>query len=105
MAWNETDLKKKIKKDLPPDTWNFSPVQMGMGKSGIPDILCCVPMIIKQADVGKTFGMFVGIEAKVRGNTPTPKQQLQLDEIAVASGVALVITGEKGKPYMIERIR
>lgn len=101
----ESALKKKIRKDLPADAWKFSPVQTGMGVSGIPDILVCIPTVIKQEDVGKTFGLFVGIEAKVGYNKPNPRQLLQLREIDKAGGVALVVTGKDKQPYKTERIK
>lgn len=101
---NETDLKKQIKKDLPKGTWHFSPVSMGMGKTGIPDIICCIPTVIREADVGKTFGLFVGIEAKMKGNKPTPNQTDRLNEIAAAGGVAIVTTQTVGKRYDSVRI-
>jgi hypothetical protein len=47
---------------------------------GIPDILCCYR------------GVFVGLEAKIPGNTPSPKQLHVLDEIADAGGIAAVVT-------------
>jgi hypothetical protein len=101
----ESDLKKQIKKDLPEGAWHFSPVSMGMGKSGIPDILICIPMQIKKEDVGKTFGLFVGIEAKMFGKKPTKLQQMQLEDVAAAGGVALVATQTVKKEYEIRRIR
>ena len=105
MSWNEASLKKKINKDLDKiDAWHYAPVQMGMGASGIPDIIACKSLKIKPSDVGKTFGLFVGIEAKVKGNKPTKLQMYQLKGIAKAGGQALVVTGERGKPYKIEKI-
>ena len=103
----ESDLKEDIKKDLPTGSWVFSPVQTGYGSGGIPDILSCIPTVIKQSDVGKTFGMFVGIEAKMGKNKPSALQQGQLEGIAAAGGSALVITGQKDKsiPYKIERVK
>lgn len=100
----ESTLKTKIRKDLPKGAWRYSPVQVGMGASGIPDIIACVPTVIKQEDVGKTFGLFVGIEAKVGYNKPTKLQRAQLRGIAKAGGMALVITGQDKKPYRTERI-
>jgi len=47
---------------------------------GIPDILCCYR------------GWFVGLEAKMPGNTATAKQNAVLDEIAEADGYAIVFT-------------
>lgn len=101
----ESDLKAKIKKDLPPGTWHFAPVQMGMGAAGIPDIIACVPMLIKKEDVGKTLGLFTGIEAKMKDNKPTRLQMIQLEGIAAAGGVALVATQTEKKEYALERIR
>lgn len=102
---NEADLKKTIKKDFDKKgAWSYAPVQHGMGANGIPDRIICMPTVIKQEDVGKTMGLFVGAEAKMKGNKPTKLQTVQLKGIAKAGGVALVITGEKGKPYKIERV-
>lgn len=100
----ESYLKTKIKKDLLEKAWYYSPVQMGRGASGIPDIIACMPTVIRQEDVGKTLGLFVGIEAKVGSNKPTPLQTRQLQEIAKAGGMALVITGQDKKPYVIDRV-
>ena len=105
MPWSEASLKKKIKKDCDElGCWSFAPTQSGMGASGIPDRIACMPTTIRPEDVGKTIGMFVGIEAKVKGNKPTKLQMHQLERIAAAGGLALVATGEKGKPYVIDRI-
>jgi len=106
MTWNETDLKKKIKEDFDKKgAWSYAPVQTGYGVSGIPDRIICLPVVIKQEDVGKTFGMFVGMEAKVGKKLPTKLQQIQLDGIVAAHGVALVINGVKGKPYTVRRVK
>jgi hypothetical protein len=53
----------------------FAPVQNGMGIAGI-DIFCCIG------------GRFVGIEVKVPGKRPTPRQQQTLERIIAAGGVA-----------------
>ena len=100
----ESDLKKKIKQDLPKGSWHFSPVNLGMGVAGIPDILICTPMVIKKEDVGKKFGLFVGIEAKMRGRKPTALQMHQLENIAAAGGTALLATQTVKKEYKLERI-
>ena len=107
MAKNEAAVKKQIHKDLKAlGAWKFSPMQMGMGAGGIPDIICCKPVVITQEDVGKTFGLFVGIEAKIDYNKPTKLQMFQLKGIAAAGGMALVATGttKKGLEYKLERI-
>lgn len=106
---NEADFKKVIKKKLPPRSWEFSPVQTGYGKHGIPDILACVPYTIKTEDVGKELGLFVGIEAKMDGNKPSALQAKQLQDIANAGGKALIATGRKGSdskdPYVVVEVR
>lgn len=106
MPWNEANLKKKIKADCDArGWWSYAPVQHGLGASGIPDRIACAPVTIKPEDVGKTMGLFVGIEAKVKGNRPTKLQWSQLEGIAAAGGMALVVTGEKGKSYKVERVK
>lgn len=60
----------------------FYPVTGGYGSSGVPDIVGCLR------------GKFVGIECKAGKNKPTALQQLNLDQIEAAGGVALVITEE-----------
>lgn len=104
---DEAAFKKKLKKQLPPKTWSFSPVQSGMGAHGIPDILLCVPTVIKPEHVGKTMGRFVAIEAKIHPNKTTPLQDYQLEEIAKAGGQALVVTGHKDpkKPFTSKEIK
>ncbi len=104
---NETDLKKKIKVALPKDAWHYAPVQTGMGAGGIPDIIVCQPYKIMIEDLGKTLGLFVGIEAKMKGNKPSALQTTQLKGIAAAGGKALVITqNKKGSlDYKVETIK
>ena len=101
---NETDLKDKLRKQLRKlSAWCFSPVQTGMGQSGVPDIIACVPYTVTPEDVGKTLGLFIGIEAKMDNNVPTPLQEQQLTGIREAHGKALVATGKKvrGLPYKV----
>jgi Holliday junction resolvase len=57
----------------------FFPVMNGMGRSGIPDIICCVA------------GRFLAVECKAGKNTTTALQDRELKAIADAGGVALVI--------------
>lgn len=71
----------------------YMPVQMGFGKHGAPDFICCVPIVIDQSHVGKTFGLFVGIEAKAAGRNPTQRQLEFLREIEEAGGMAMVLKG------------
>lgn len=59
--------------------FNFMPVSNGMGRMGIPDLICCL------------HGRFVGVEVKAGRGKPTLLQLKALREIAEAGGVALVI--------------
>lgn len=51
----------------------------GFGRSGIPDLVCCVN------------GRFLAIECKAGSNTPTALQQKELAAIMSAGGSAIVI--------------
>ncbi len=57
----------------------FYPVTGGYGRSGVPDIVGCYK--------GKLFC----IECKAGKNTPTPLQQINLDDIEKQNGIALVV--------------
>jgi hypothetical protein len=55
------------------------PVTGGYGASGVPDILVCLD------------GFFIGIECKAGKGKVTALQQMNLDNIEKAGGLALVI--------------
>ena len=57
----------------------YYPVTGGYGRSGVPDIVGCYK------------GKFFGIECKAGKNTPTPLQQINLDDIEKQNGIALVV--------------
>ena len=57
----------------------FYPVTGGYGRSGVPDIVGCYQ------------GKFFGIECKAGKNTPTPLQQINLDDIKKQNGISLVV--------------
>lgn len=57
----------------------FYPVTSGYGASGVPDIIVCYR------------GRFMGIECKAGKNKPTKLQEHNLELIAKAGGVSLVI--------------
>ncbi len=61
--------------------WYFMPANNGMGKSGIPDFICCVD------------GRMLAIETKAPGRrtNTTAMQDMQLEAIRAAGGIALVI--------------
>ena len=72
--------------------WYFLPVSNGMGRVGIPDFICCVPVTITAAMVGQTVGLFAGIETKAPGkiDSTTVNQDRELKGIRAANGVAIV---------------
>lgn len=57
----------------------FFPATYGLGRSGVPDVVCCVR------------GRFLGIECKAGANKPTPLQLRELAAIQEAGGVSLVV--------------
>lgn len=57
----------------------FFPATHGFGRSGVPDIVCCVR------------GYFLAIECKAGVNKPTPLQEREINAIQTAKGHAMVI--------------
>lgn len=79
-ATPEKKVKDAVKKIL--DTrgvWHFSPASNGMGRAGIPDIICCVR------------GYFLAIECKAGKGKTTALQEREIDAIHEAGGVAIVV--------------
>lgn len=64
------------------DVYYFFPATHGYGRSGVPDIVCCVN------------GLFVGIECKAGTNKPTLLQVREIERIRRAGGCALVVNEE-----------
>ncbi len=60
-------------------------------QSGIPDLLACVPYEVRPEDVGKTLGLFVGVEMKDGTNKPSRIQEVEIDRIRGAGGIAGVV--------------
>ncbi len=72
----EKHLKKRIRNYLHAmGAYTFSPVQMGMGGHTV-DILACLK------------GRFIGVEVKVPGKKPTPRQYTCIHQINMAGGYA-----------------
>lgn len=57
----------------------FFPATYGMGRSGVPDIICCVN------------GNFLALECKAGKGKTTALQNVELENIRRAGGTALVI--------------
>ena len=79
----EAKVKKKVVQQLKLlDAYYFYPVTGGYGRSGVPDIVGCYK------------GKFFAIECKAGTNRPTPLQALNLEQIMLTGGIALVINEE-----------
>ena len=82
----EGRVKHAVKKRLKElGVWYYMPVQNGMGKTGIPDFICC------------HNGRFLAIETKAPGkrDTLTPNQHREIQGIHQAGGAAIVIDDVK----------
>jgi len=89
MMTPEGKVKKRVKAILDEQqVYHFSPMQNGMGRAGIPDIIAC------------HGGKFIGIECKAGDNKPTALQERELNRILNAGGEAYVINEEN-----IEQLR
>lgn len=76
----EAKVKAKVVKILKAHgVYYFYPVTGGFGRSGIPDVICCVS------------GYFLAIECKAGNNKPTPLQEAEMQKIRNAGGVTLVV--------------
>jgi len=76
----EKKVKNKVVRLLKEyGAYYFFPASYGMGRSGVPDIVCCLR------------GRFIGIECKAGKNKPTPLQEKELADIIKAGGVSCVI--------------
>ncbi len=78
----EGRVKAKCKEYLQSiGAWFYMPVSNGMGRHGIPDIICCID------------GRFVGVECKAPGkkSTVSALQEREIAGIKAANGVAVVV--------------
>jgi Holliday junction resolvase len=57
----------------------FFPATFGMGRSGVPDIICCIN------------GRFLAIECKAGKNTTTALQEAEIEKILDSGGMAIVV--------------
>lgn len=68
------------------EAWYFRHYAAGYGKSGQPDLVCCID------------GCFVGIEVKREGKKPTKLQEERMRQINMAGGRAFWGTAGKVIP-------
>lgn len=79
----EKKVKTKVRRILDEmGIYHFSPPGMGLGRSGIPDIICCYE------------GRFVAIECKAGKGKTTALQEREMNAIRTAKGLAFVINEE-----------
>tara|TARA_Y100000389_G_C17460860_1_gene521572 strand:+ start:81 stop:377 length:297 start_codon:yes stop_codon:yes gene_type:complete len=85
----EKKVKDKVVKILKEfGVYYFFPATYGFGRSGVPDIVCCLE------------GNFFAIECKAGKNKPTALQEREMEAIRKTKGVALVVNEEN-----IEHVR
>jgi hypothetical protein len=91
----ESRVKKLVKQRLSdefPTAYRFAPVLNGMGSPGL-DVYYCVA------------GLFVAIETKAPGKRPTARQQITIDAISTAGGLAYVVDDVVTIELMIGHIK
>jgi len=82
----EAKVKARVRKMLDEfGAYYFSPPANGYGRTGVPDIICCVQ------------GQFLAIECKAGNNKPTALQERELQHIRESGGEALVINEDNIK--------
>ena len=80
MTTPETKVKRAVVKILEKHgAYHFFPATHGYGRSGVPDIICCIR------------GYFLAIECKAGTNKPTALQLREIERIQQAKGIAFVI--------------
>ncbi len=72
----------------------------GFGKAGIPDHIFCCPVTITPDMVGKTYGMFVAVEAKTETGKATGLQKVRIAEITKAAGLTAIVHGIEDLPKL-----
>ena len=87
----EAKVKTAVKRLLAEHgAYYFMPPGVGYGRAGIPDIICCIN------------GTFLAIECKAGKGRTTALQDRELNAIAAAGGVALIVTDN---PADLEALR
>lgn len=101
MATKEHAVKAAGKKILETTrAWWFPPPANGYGRSGIPDVVACDPVVVTQEMVGTTIGVFKAVEYKAEDGQTTPLQDREMQRIRDAGGVAIVV-----RPSNLDDIR
>ena len=86
----EKKVKNKVVRLLKQyGAYYFFPASYGMGRSGVPDIVCCLQ------------GRFIGIECKAGKNKPTPLQEKELADIIKAGGISCVVNEDNTSELLV----
>ena len=76
----EAKVKASVKRILNAhDVYYFPPATAGYGRSGVPDIVCCI------------MGRFLAIECKAGKGKTTALQDREIEAIRDAGGIVMVI--------------
>ncbi len=112
---SEDKLEKVVKADIKsalyelwPDHWHLMVVPSGWGGVGTFDHIVAAPVEITPEMVGKTYAMFIGIEAKkdaAKLSDWKKIQRLTASKIISLGGFAMCVFGRKDIPEMIERLK
>lgn len=88
----EKDVKHAIRTLLQErKIWHFMPAMGQYGRAGIPDFICCIN------------GRLLAIEAKIStGNGTTPLQDIEIERINAAGGVAIVVN--ENRMFAFEKV-
>jgi len=100
----KSNIKKWMSKAFP-KAFSFMPRQSGFGQNGIPDHLYCVPIEITEAMVGRTLGIFAGIEAKTSTGKQTDLQRICENDIKDADGIYLLVFGSDNIEASLSHLR
>ena len=82
-GYEKDDIDKFLKTTR---CWWFKPYSAGFGKSGVSDIIGCIPVTITQEMVGREIGVFFACEVKRPLKEPTLLQRNRIIDIENAGG-------------------
>ena len=96
MTTPETKVKNKVKALLKEHgAYWHCPVQNGMGAPSL-DFICCHKILVTPEMVGKTVGLYFGIETKAGNKRPTPRQETTIASIESSGGKTFVVNEVSG---------
>jgi Holliday junction resolvase len=86
----EKKVKNKVVEILKAHgAYYFFPATFGMGRSGVPDIVCCYK------------GSFLAIECKAGKGKTTPLQDREIEAIGAAGGMAMIVNEDTMREVVV----